>query len=206
MLLALMGLPACGKSTLTSELAVASGGVGFVEPEESDWPAVVLDTHTYGQFECLMWFRNTRVPMYLKAASLARQGRFAVVDSVWDKLFISFMAESCMHWVLSPESPYYEAAQAVAAADHLHLPDPDAIVFITVDEMLWLQLLRQRGREYDVNVGLAEHFEMQRVLHEVVVRYCQARDIPLLTLRQELLTPKDAADQILCELRQTGLA
>lgn len=200
-----MGIPASGKSTLAHRLAAGIGGTAYLEPEEESWPQVVLEADSYGQFECLMWFRNTRVPMYIDAARAARDGQLAVVDSVWDKLYVRYMSAPCMRWVLASDSPYYEAATAVATADMVNLPDPDAMVFITVRESVWHQLLRRRGRMFDSKSGLSQHYGMQAEMLEAVSAYCQRADIPLLSFPQELLAPEHAVIHVVDGLRALGV-
>lgn len=200
MLVALMGMPCTGKSTLAARIATEAAGIAYVEPGESTWPRVVSETSTFGQFECLLWFRSVRVPMYVEAAQHSGTGQLCVIDSVWDKLYVEFMAHPSMHWILDPDSPYHAAAYALAEADHAVLPDPDVIVFLSVSEAGWRDSLRRRARKYDAAVGIINHFEMQDVLRSTVVNYCRANEVRLITFEQDWRNLGGAAASILQQI------
>ena len=200
MLVALMGIPCTGKSTLAASIASAATGIAYVEPGESAWPQVVQDTSMFGQFECLLWFRGLRVPMYIEAAHHARAGQFCVIDSVWDKLYVYFMEDPSMHWILAPDSPYLGAARALAEADSHCLPNPDVIVFLSVRERSWRNLLHRRARRYDAAVGIGDHFDMQEVMRSAVENYCKTNHVRLITFEQDWRDPGVTAGGILNQI------
>ena len=85
-LIAGVGLPASGKSTLLRALAEKNRWECYAEPEENEWASAVDGRHLSGIFTALTWFRSTRVPN-LYAANLRRKaGEVVIVDSFYDKL------------------------------------------------------------------------------------------------------------------------
>jgi hypothetical protein len=72
LLIAGVGLPAAGKSTILKTLAEKRGWQHFAEPEEAFWPPSVRRHEMAGIFTALTWFRATRVSN-LYAANASRQ-------------------------------------------------------------------------------------------------------------------------------------
>jgi adenylate kinase family enzyme len=146
---AFLGLPGAGKSTLARALADQSRAVALLEPEEHEWPDFVRHPHPDGAFTRLTWFRTQRVPLYYAAADLRVAGEVAVLDSYYDKWCGGWLGRRGLEWLIDPDDPYMGVAKAMAAADAATLPPADVVVFLEIDEEPWLSQLSARNRGID---------------------------------------------------------
>ena len=109
-LIAGVGLPAAGKSTILKVLAEKKGWQRFAEPEEVFWPQSVRRHEMAGIFTALSWFRAVRVSN-LYAADVSRmQGNVSVVDCYYDKLMTYYLTQPHMEWLVPSHDPYFENA------------------------------------------------------------------------------------------------
>ncbi len=189
-LIAGMGLPACGKSTLFRKLAQVVQAQGtdvavFLEPEEADWPEAVSERDKCGHITAITWFRAARVPMLHKAAELRRPGFVSLIDSYYDKLVARYMDDPAMSWLISRDDPYWEPFSTIAALDYFHLPDADCVVFIEVEESAWKEQLRQRGRELDKSADVANTYASQAAMLAASEQYCREKGIPHVRFRND---------------------
>ncbi|NQX17241.1 hypothetical protein [Rathayibacter sp. VKM Ac-2857] len=199
MFIGFMGVPGCGKSATAHALAMMLGGSAFLEPEEPEWSPLVTDRQANGQFGpylALQWFRNTRVPGYLEAAKIHASGGDAVVDSMYDKLIARYMADESMRWLISPENPYFDAAQSAAEVDYASLPDPTHLVFVQVDEPTWNTMLTKRGREFDAGVDIGENLAMQELMSDVARAYTAEKGVEFIVHRQQVGSPEETAEDV----------
>ncbi len=86
LLIAGVGLPGVGKTTLLRALAQKNGWHRLAEPEEAHWPLAARDHTHAGIFTALTWFRAMRVSNLFAADRLRQQGQIVLVDSYYDKL------------------------------------------------------------------------------------------------------------------------
>lgn len=205
LLIAGMGLPGCGKSSVFKELGTLLGARVFLEPEEKDWPSAVLRRQEFGHFTGISWFRAVRVPQLLEADLLRQKGNIALVDSYYDKLLSYYLHTPGMEWVMPPDDPYFEVTQEMARLDFEQLPDADMVVFFEIDEEAWKSFLTTRGRDMDESHAVRENFQTQEHMLAAAVQYCEARGARLVTHRQRPSSPKEAAEELLPALRAAGL-
>lgn len=204
LLVAGMGLPGCGKSSVFRELGALIGARAFLEPEEKDWTAAVSRRGDVGHFTGLSWFRAARVPQLFEAEMLRQKGAVALVDSYYDKLLAYYLEAPGMASVMPPEDPYFSVARALARLDLEHLPDADVVVFFEIDEEAWRSFLSGRGRDEDQHGWLLRSFGIQEDMRTAATRYCEAGGRKLLTFRQKRSSPRAAAAELLEALRNAG--
>ena len=199
MFIGFMGVPGCGKSATASELAKKLNVAVFLEPEESEWSDLVTSRDLYGEqgpFLGLQWFRNTRVPGYLRAAAIHLSGGTAIVDSMYDKLIAKYMSSESMRWLISPEIPYYAAAKKVAEVDYAHLPNPTHLVFVSVEKETWEHLLNVRGRNFDAGVQIRSHLAMQDVMYKSAQTFCKENGIRFILHKQRVGSALETANDV----------
>jgi hypothetical protein len=170
LLIAGVGLPGVGKSTLLAALAARNGWQRFAEPEEMFWPQAARDHSLAGVFTALTWFRAMRVTN-LYAADRARQaGQIAVIDSYYDKLMTYYIKAPQMEWLVSRDDPYYDLLVKMAITDYYHLPPADLIVLFTATFETWERCILSRKRQLDVERVFPHAFPFQdhlrRAVHE----------------------------------------
>jgi hypothetical protein len=206
LLVAGMGLPGIGKSSVFRELGSLIGARAFLEPEEKDWPAAVARRTDFGYFTGLSWFRAARVPLLYEADALRRRGWVTLVDSYYDKLLAYYLHTPGMAGVIPPQDPYFELTREMAQLDLEHLPDADVIVFFEIEEDAWRSFLTQRGRDQDQYERALGGFETQEYMRQAVNEYCEVKSCQLLTFSQKRSSPRDAAQELLESLRAEGVA
>jgi hypothetical protein len=196
-----VGLPSVGKSSVFAELATLLGGESLLEPEEPTWPAAVSERERAGHFTALMWFRSVRVPMYYTADALRHAGKIALLDSYYDKLCHEWIGEPGMEWLIHPEDAYFPAAAGVARLDRDHLPLADTLVVFTIDEPVWHELIRRRGRQLDADSELRKTFLTQRYFVAAAKRLAAQTGIRLVQFHQDRIdSPRAAAERLVAQL------
>lgn len=205
MLLAFLGLPGAGKSTLAQSLADELGAQAFLEPEEDAWPDYVRHPHPYGDFTRLMWFRTQRVPLYYKASRVSENGEIAVLDSYYDKWCEGWLGKPGLEWLISPDDPYFEIARETARVDRRCLPSADVVILLEISADLWLDQLKERGRTIDQSDPfLASHYTQSHFIEAAEDR-AEADGSVLIRYQRRELTPAEEAHSLVEELRSRGL-
>jgi hypothetical protein len=199
MLIALAGLPSAGKSTTAKALAGQLGCPVFIEPEEELWPPAVSDRNRSGCFTALSWFRSMRVPQLFEAAEASRSGR-AVIDSYYDVLLAAYLGTEPFAWLMPPDDAYFPLATRMAELDWKLLPKADVLVFLSLGEAVWKVFMSRRGREFDRDAKLSNHFAMQGLMEEACRKAESEHGTRLLIISQEDSTPDDTAARILQKL------
>lgn len=204
-LIAGVGLPGCGKSTLFATLERMSGAICFVEPEEEKWDRAVTRRDEYGHIGGLHWFRSQRVPNLIEARRAADQGKIVLVDSYYDKICSFYLGKPGMEWLLRPDDPYFENFVETAKIDLLQLPDADCIVSISVSENDWKKMLETRGRQLDHLVKLSETFHTQALFQDAARLYCAQRGVRLIEFDNLFSTSDESCSRLFERLRQEGV-
>src|SRR6266446_2446822 len=177
LLISLMGLPGCGKTTIARALANYFNVAVYAEPEECDWPDAVKKRDRAGLLTAITWFRAVRVPMLYQAAEDRSRGKIAVIDSTYDILLSYYLGAPGMEWLMAKTDPYYKAMAQIAALDTRLLPNPDFLVFIVVKKMHWQGMLESRGRMLDRDVGIINTYKTQQLMAKASVRYCRKKGV-----------------------------
>lgn len=199
MFIGFMGVPGCGKSATAAALASEMDIEVFLEPEEAEWSELVTSRDSYGEFGPylgLQWFRNTRVPDYLKAAKIHAAGGSAIVDSMYDKLLCKYMTAESMHWLIPPNNAYFAAAKKVAETDYSVLPNPTHLVFVVVDDETWHYLIGARGREFDAELNIGSYLAMQNDMYKSAAAYCRESGTSLILHQQRIGSPDETAHDV----------
>lgn len=171
MLIAIVGIPGCGKSTIAKLLARELSARCFLEPEEAAWPETVTHRDQFGYFTCIHAFRSLRLPGLMRAHGVSSAGGIAIIDSYYDKLCAHWLGRADTEWLLKPEDPYFPNFQQTAWLDYRYLPDADVIVIFQVEKADWEKMVLGRGRKLDKDSNLLQMFAMQPYFAEAARRY-----------------------------------
>lgn len=204
-LIAAIGLPGSGKSSLISLVAKKYGGHCFLEPEENDWTDAVHMRDQVGHITALTWFRATRVPMLYKADSLRKAGEIVFIDSYYDKLISKYIGKKGMEWLISPIDRYFHIAKSLSLIDYDELPNADCLVSFRVSQRRWDFMLNKRNRDLDKSSALQDTFHTQEYFIEAAEAYCKEMDIPHLVFDNETDGLNSASEDIVRKLVNAGV-
>jgi shikimate kinase len=204
LLLAFLGLPGAGKSTLAKSLAEELGAQAFLEPEEDAWPDYVRHPHPCGDFTRLMWFRAQRVPLYYKASRVSSDGGIAVLDSYYDKWCEGWLGKPGLEWLISPDDPYFGIACETAKVDRRCLPSADVVIFLEISVDIWRDQLQDRGRTIDQSDPFLASHHTERHFMEAAEERAEADGSVLIRYRRRRLSPSEEARLLAEELRSRG--
>lgn len=199
-LIAGFGIPGSGKSSVMKELGNLKGWPVFCEPEEADWAPAVHERDACGHFTALTWFRATRVPMLYEADRLRKAGRTVLIDTFYDKLVCKYLGSAGMEWLMSRDDPYFELAKRLADLDYNELPDCDCLVFFSVDETAWRNLLRFRNRRFDSDNPLEDSYHTYSLFLASAKEYCAEKNIKFIEFENKIDTPLRSAQDLLALL------
>ncbi len=150
LLIAGVGLPGIGKSTLLKTIAEKHGWQRLAEPEEPHWPASARDHKLSGVFTALTWFRAMRVANLYAADRLRQQGQIGLIDCYYDKLMTYYIEAPQMEWLIERSDPYFDLVKHMALVDNRSLPNADIIILFTATFASWEQCILSRKRQLDV--------------------------------------------------------
>lgn len=201
--IAFVGLPGAGKSTVCDALAGLLGGVSLKEPIL--WPPVVTDPESAGGFTALTWFRAMRTPMYYRALRERERGQVAVLDTYYDKICHHLLGAEGMDWFLSPRDPYFDLYQEIARRDWESLPLADVVVLFQLEEQVWRYLMSERNRTLDNEWGVSSSFRIQQHFIAAAHRLQSSFGVRVLPFTQDISSPEAAAARLLTELREARL-
>jgi adenylate kinase len=171
MLIAGVGIPGCGKSTIMRLLAKGLKAKCFLEPEEDQWSEAIRRREVIGYFNSIHAFRLLRVPDLYAASELSESGNTVIVDTFYDKLCVHWLGRPGTEWLIKPDDPYFPNFYQTAWLDYKYLPDADVVVVFTVDEASWRRMLEKRSRKLDADSRIAEMFGMQSYFAEAARCY-----------------------------------
>lgn len=205
MIVALLGLPGVGKSTLAYALGEVMEATVLAEPEESSWPGFVKRPHEHGDFTRLSWFRSQRAPLYYTADGVRRDGGVAVLDSYYDKWCIGWLGKPGLEWLISPDDPYFEVARNMAELDAELLPRADVVVVLEIDEQQWLEQVGGRGRTIDRHDPFLKSHSTQELFVATALERAPVDGTRVVRHRRERMDPLQEAGQVAEKIRQLGV-
>lgn len=209
-LIAGMGLPGSGKSSVFAALADLLKRKGqdaslYREPEEAEWPAAVHERDTVGFITALTWFRAIRVPMLYNAVQDKNDGKIALVDSFYDKLIHLYFDNPSFAWLMPPDDHYRLCYRSMIEQDYHLLPNADCIVTFAVQNTRWANLVKGRGRDLDRKSDLLQNHHMQAAFVDASNKYCAATGAISVVYNNELPDLALAAEDLYATLVTRGV-
>jgi hypothetical protein len=205
-IIAMLGLPGAGKSTLARALAELLDADALLEPDEAQWPEFVVHPHVNGAFTRLSWFRSQRVPLYYAAKDSAARGHAAILDSYYDKWCVGWLGRPGLEWLIEPDDPYMPVARQMASTDHEQLPAADVVIMLEIDEQQWLEQLASRGRVIDRHDPFLRSHRSQAHFVETALEFGPRDGTVVIRHLRARVPPRDEACQLLEQLQQRGFA
>lgn len=196
LLIAFAGLPGSGKSSAVKALGSMLNVSFFLEPEEESWPKLIHKRDKMGRFAALTWFRNVRLQDLYDAKEISEQGKIAIVDSYYDNLIALYIKEDCFSWLIPMSDPYFEIVLEMAKKDYELLPTADVLIFLKINEDVWLQFLRTRQRNFDLSASLKDYFQMQDHIENACRTVARVKGIRLFVIEQNSLSAEETAKHI----------
>lgn len=192
-LIAAMGIPGCGKSSVFRCLAKTLDVPVMHEPEESEWTDAVHERDVCGRVTAVTWFRAMRVPLLYRAAEVRDAGGTVLVDSYYDKLVSHYLAKPGMEWLVEPNDPYYPAIQQLADLDWKLLPNADCVVVFELSISDWKQMLQKRGRRLDAHDGFLQSYPTQQYFLDASRAYADETGARVVRLSARFCSPEEMA-------------
>ncbi len=206
LLIALMGLPGCGKSTTAKALSqLVPNSRLFPEPEEEQWPPAVLKRHRFGYFTAITWFRSMRVPLLYMAHQQRSLGGIGIVDSYYDKLIADYIDHPEMKWLIPPSDDYFPVLRELALLDRQLLPNADCVVFLRVTQDQWRHFLSTRQRDMDSEASFLEGFATQETLLIAAQSFTKRSGAHLLLYDQQIGSAESTAEAVKNNLEADGI-
>lgn len=190
--IAALGIPCCGKSTVMRYFASKLGASYYREPEEWKWPDAVSYRGTVGCATAITWFRSIRVPnLYRAKEDASTRGEFAVVDSYYDKMLHLYLESASMDWLIAKDDSYYPTISEIAKLDYDSLPNVDLLICFKVTIDQWKTLRGIRNRALDRDSEFDKSFEMQDVMLKAAERMKAEKGIPYFIYERPFITKSD---------------
>ena len=172
-LIAAMGLPSVGKSSVIRELGMLLGCKTLIEKEESYWNQAISDRDkNHDFFTANMSFRCMRVPYYYEASRDVEEGKLVLLDTFYDKLSYLYMEDKVnFKWLFDDDSAYYNSLKEIVKLDYENLPDADYLIFFDIERDVWKKFMVKRGRKLDENKDFINSFDGIKKMKEAVDEY-----------------------------------
>ncbi len=187
LIIAFMGIPASGKSTIATELANLVDAKLYLEGEETNYPDDVkegfLNRERKGvALKLYKYFRKIRLKHIRSAVINKQQGKSSILDCFFDKLFYDMLDSSGMDWIIDPKHADFGKIKQIAYKDKNNLPDVDVIVFLKISEDLHKTLQHSRGRKFDLDSKI---FTAQEAFLDATHNYAKTQNKTLIIINQE---------------------
>jgi deoxyadenosine/deoxycytidine kinase len=142
-IIAVVGAPASGKSTLVSSLAKIRKVRYFLEKEE-ELPGYIKDNikRNKNGLQTILFFHNRAVDNYIKSIKLKSEGKTVILDTFW--LSNLFYLDTML-----PNKNERELIKKFVKLIAKFFPMPDSILFLDVSDKILKERLEKRGRKFE---------------------------------------------------------
>lgn len=145
-IIAIVGAPASGKSSLVKFLQTDLNAKVFLEGEDGDLPSFVKNNieENKNGIQTILFFHNQTISQYLQALNLKECGHYVILDTFWlsNLFFLETMLEHSHERSLIKD--------LIKTTGKIFSP-PDILIYLeAADETIRNRLL-QRGRNFEAN-------------------------------------------------------
>ncbi len=205
-LIAAIGLPGSGKSSVLKALGKNLQIPTFHEPEESEYHEVVKNRALYGSFTAMTWFRSARIPLLYEAHRLRNEGQLVMIDSYYDKLFGRCLEKEGMSWLIKKSDPYFPVMKRITQLDMEMLPHADVLISFELDYDTWIKFLQLRNRDLLDNDELfLQSYQTQAHFIEAAEYYAREFGSQLVRFKQEFSSLEASAERLKKQLESLSI-
>lgn len=145
-IIAVIGPPASGKSTLIRSLNKKYKIRPFMEGEEKDLPNFIknnIDRNIKG-LQTILFFHNQYLRQYSEAIKLSHNGEIVLLDNFWlaNLFYINIM--------LKDKEDKLMAEDLIVLTGKI-LPEPDIVLYLEIADKTIKERIKQRGRKFEKN-------------------------------------------------------
>jgi len=143
-IIAIIGAPASGKSTLVRHWNENYGIKTYLEGEEADIPDYVKENIAQNKngLQTILFFHNQEKRQYQEALKLKEQGEIVVLDTFW---ISNIFYIDTMVFCENEKKLLHDMIDFTKNSFTL----PDTVVFLDISDQLLAQRMNQRGREFE---------------------------------------------------------
>src|SRR5438105_4288316 len=104
--IAFSGISGSGKSTLAQLISQKLSAQCVVEPEESEWPAIIKNRDLYGHATAMLAFRQLWAQQFVDAHTLSQTHNLVFIDTYFFKINGYYLNKPGMAWLVPCDDPY----------------------------------------------------------------------------------------------------
>lgn len=209
LLIAALGLPGSGKSSIIKELKDLCQAEAFFEPPEENWPISYKLTFELkeipSQITTHTWFRSVNTSSLYYADFLRKQGKLVLLEPYYDKILFACLGKPGFQFVFPPQDPYYEVVYMLAKKDWDFLPNADYVIFFEINYSTWRSFLLKRNRPTDKDPLFLEIFTAQKTIWEALKKVSKEKGIKIIKYKVKSTSPKENAKVLYNILLQKGI-
>lgn len=186
-ILAFMGIPCSGKSTIARMLAASLQKTETKFEVEEDYYPEKIKLHftnrkLYGYYDIFCYFREQHIFNLKEAVERKVQGLSTIVDCYYEKIFSDFFKVDTSNWFIDKTHPDFKRISKITDADAIQIPNVDIFIFLKISQKFHKKLLKSRGRVADMGEKV---FDSQAAFLQASQIYCKKTNTPLLLIEQE---------------------
>lgn len=186
-IIAFVGIPCSGKSTITRELSKFLDSQFYLEPEESNYPNNIKENFSrikeHGSaLNVYKYFRNIRARNLFAAEKKKMKGISSVLDCFYDKIVVDILGNPETDCFVDSKSEDFKKILKIAKEDSLSLPHIDLLFFLRLNSKeLHDDFLQERGRKLDVS---SEIYQAQEIFLKASSNYSRKNSTKFVIIEQ----------------------
>lgn len=147
-IIAVVGAPSIGKSTVVHNLDKHYDVKAFFEGEQSYWPEFIKDNiaNNRNRLQTTLYFHNQNIKQYVEALKLREKKYDVVLDTFWlTNLFF-------VHDQIYDNKEEQELVRDLIEITNKSLPLPDFVVYLAGENVLIKKRALDRGRDFEKDI------------------------------------------------------